>query len=107
MMSSLLRSEPIAIRLMIAISRWGEMPVTYCGVAATSSTAAAETFAEVLTAMAAVSSTVATVSLARVAISSRRAKKPDMPAGYIPEKATTPRSTSRLASAAVRETSAT
>jgi len=38
----------------------------------------AETFAEVLTAMEAVSSTVDSVSLASVAMSSRRAKKPDI-----------------------------
>ena len=52
--------------------------MTYWGVVATSSTAAAETFAEVLTAMEAVSSTVDSVSLASVAMSSRRAKKPDI-----------------------------
>ena len=55
--------------------------MTYCGVAATSSTVAAETFAEALTAMEAVSSMVDSVILARVAMSSRRAKKPDMGRG--------------------------
>ena len=78
MMRSLLRSEPSVIFLMIGSSRSGVMPVTYWGVVATSSTAAAETFAEVLTAMEAVSSTVDSVSLASVAMSSRRAKKPDI-----------------------------
>ena len=78
MTSSLLRRDPSAILLMIGSSRSGVMPVTYCGVAATSSTAAAETFAVVLTAIEAVSSRVDSVSLASVAMSSRRAKKPDM-----------------------------
>ena len=81
MMRSLLRRDPSAIFLMMGSSRSGVMPVTYCGVAATSSTVAAETFAEALTAMEAVSSMVDNVILARVAMSSRRAKKPDMGAG--------------------------
>ena len=78
MMRSLLRSDPSVILLMIGNSRSGVIPVTYWGVVATSSTAAAETLADVLTAMEAVSSTVDSVSLASVAMSSRRAKKPDI-----------------------------
>ena len=70
MMRILLRREASVILLMMGSSRSGVMPVTYCGVAATSSTVAAETFAEALTAREAVSSMVETVSLASAATSS-------------------------------------
>ena len=76
MMSSLLRSEPTAMRLMIGSSRSGVKPCTYRGVTAVSSTTTPAAFALARPAAAATSSTEAAASLAIAAMSSSRATSP-------------------------------
>src|SRR6478736_2216637 len=73
MISSLLRSEPIAIFLMIGISRSAAMPWTYWGVTAVSSTTTPAAVAGALPAAAPTSSTEAA---ARFAIAGRVHRRP-------------------------------
>ena len=76
MKRSLLRSDPIAIFLMIGSSRLGSMPWTYCGVTAVSSTMTPLALTLARPAAAATSSTEAAAALASTAMSSSRAKRP-------------------------------
>src|SRR6187200_3180768 len=74
----LLRSEPIAIFLMIGSSRWAATPATYCGVTAVSSTTTPAALALARPAAAPTSSTDAAASLARAATSSSSANRPPL-----------------------------
>ncbi len=76
MKSSLLRSEPTAIFLMIGSSRCGSTPCTYCGVTAVSSTTTPADLTLARPAAAPTSSTDAAASLASVATSSRSPNRP-------------------------------
>src|SRR5687768_178341 len=73
---SLLRSEPLAIRLMIGSSRAAADPWRYCGVTAVSSTTTPAALALARPAAAPTSSTLAAAMRARAATSSRRANSP-------------------------------
>ena len=76
MMTSLLRSEPIVIRLIIGSSRSAVTPWTYCGVTAVSSTTTPAAFVVARPAAAPTSSIDAAASRARAATSSSSAKSP-------------------------------
>src|SRR6476469_7784644 len=76
MKSSLLRSEPMAIFLMIGSSRSAADPWRYCGVTAVSSTTTPAALALARAAAAPTSSTLAAAMRARAATSSRRANSP-------------------------------
>src|SRR3954462_10653788 len=76
MISSLLRSEPIAILRMMGSSRSAAMPCTNCGVTAVSSTTTPAAFAVAFPAAAPTSSTEAAASFAITATSSSRPNSP-------------------------------
>ena len=76
MKSSLLRSEPMAICLMIGSSRSAADPWRYCGVTAVSSTTTPAALALARPAAAPTSSTLAAAMRASAATSSRRANSP-------------------------------
>ena len=78
MISSLLRSDPLAMRQMIESSRSGLRPCTYRGVTAASSTTTPAALTLARPAPAAMSSSDEAVSLTRAATSSRRANRPLM-----------------------------
>ena len=82
MISSLLRSEPQKIRLIIGSSRDGSAPDTYCGVTAASSITTPAALAPALAAPAATSSTEAAAMRARAAMSSSRATRPPLTARF-------------------------
>src|SRR5690242_11314300 len=73
---SLLRRDPIAIRLIIGSSRSAVIPCTYCGVTAVSSITTPAAFAVARPVAAPMSSTEAAASLARAAMSSRSPNRP-------------------------------
>src|SRR6478752_1456259 len=77
----LLRSDPIAIFLMIGSSRLAATPATYCGVTAVSSTTTPAALALARPAAAPTSSTDAAASLASAATSSSRANRPPLMMG--------------------------
>src|SRR5215208_229856 len=76
MKTSLLRSDPIAIRLIIGSSRSAVIPCTYWGVTAVSSITTPAAFAVARPAAAPMSSTDAAVNRARAATSSRSPNRP-------------------------------
>src|SRR5829696_10173272 len=76
MMSSLLRSDPTAMRRMIGSSRSAVRPCTYCGVTAVSSTTTPAAFTLARPAAAPMSSTEAAAARASTATSSNRATSP-------------------------------
>src|SRR4051794_34822992 len=76
MKSSLLRSDPRAIRRMTGSSRSAAMPCTYCGVTAVSSTTTPAAFALARPAAAPMSSTDAEAIRASVAMSSNSPNSP-------------------------------
>src|SRR5690242_5754099 len=73
---SLLRRDPIAIRLIIGSSRSAVIPCTYCGVTAVSSITTPAAFAVARPVAAPMSSTEAAANRARAAMSSRRPNRP-------------------------------
>src|SRR6478609_7792337 len=76
MKTILLRSDPIAMRLMIGSSRSAAMPWTYCGVTAVSSMTTPAAFAVARPAAAPMSSTEAAANRASAATSSRSPNRP-------------------------------
>ena len=78
MISSLLRSEPQKIFLIIGSSRDGSAPETYCGVTAASSMTTPAALAPAFAAPAATSSSEAAAMRARAATSSSRATRPPL-----------------------------
>src|SRR6478735_11085994 len=76
MNSSLLRRDPIAIRLIIGSSRSAVMPCTYCGVTAVSSMTTPAALAVARPVAAPMSSTEAAANRASAATSSRRPNRP-------------------------------
>jgi len=81
MKTSLLRSEPTAMRLIIGSSRSGRNPWTYRGVTAASSTITPAAFMLARPAPAATSSSEAAATRVSAATSSRRAARPALIAG--------------------------
>src|SRR3954449_5700937 len=84
MKSSLLRSDPIAIRLIIGSSRSAVIPCTYWGVTAVSSTTTPAALAVARPVAAPMSSTDAAASRARAAMSSRSPNRPPLMAQRLP-----------------------
>ena len=84
MMTSLLRSEPLAIRQIIGSSRAGVTSETYCGVTAASSITTPAAFADVFAVSAATSSTDDAAVRAINATSSSSASKPPAIPGSFP-----------------------
>ena len=81
MITSLLTSDPFAMRQIIGSSRFGLMPVTYCGVTAASSMTTPAALAPALPVAAAMSSTDAAAARASAATSSSSAARPPLIGG--------------------------
>ena len=81
MMTILLTNDPLAMRQIMGNSRFGSMPVTYCGVTAASSMTTPAAFAPALPVAAAISSVDAAAARARAATSSSSAASPPLIGG--------------------------